>query len=389
MNLTLIVALCLALLLAPGAQAEPKPLGLAVRGGSLIKDGKPFRGIGVNYFDAFYRTLGNPKDTSYREGFKVLKEHGIPFARFMACGYWPTENALYLTDKQAYFKLMDGVVKSAEEHGVGLIPSFFFCYSTVPDIVGEPMMEWGNPRSKTIAFMRRYTREMVTRYRNSPAIWGWEFGNEFMLQADLNSPEHRPPVWPTLGTAKTRSKLDELTSEAARYAQTAFAEEVRKLDKDRIILSGNAFPRASAWHLSAEQNWKQDTNPQFADALLCDNADPMNVICVHLYPDFLTRFDRALTYAELLRVAIDIAAKAGKPLFVEEFGTDEATGPAARTEFEKMLSAIEKTHVGFAALWVYDFEGQKDTYNVSATNSRAYQLDAISKANRQLQEEPH
>lgn len=376
-----VLAMVICALLAASAHAASRQLGLAVRGGLLVKDGKPFRGIGVNYFDCFYRTLANPKDTSYREGFKVLKEHGIPFARFMACGYWPKDNELYLTDKQAYFKLMDGVVKSAEEHGVGLIPSFFFCYSTVPDIVGEPMMEWGNPKSKTIAFMRGYTREMVTRYRNSPAIWGWEFGNEIMLSADLHSEQHRPPVWPTLGTAKTRSKLDELTSEAARYAQTAFAEEVRKLDKDRIILSGNAFPRASAWHLSAERNWKHDSREQFADALLRDNADPMDVICVHLYPDFLTRFDRALTYAELLRVSLDIAAKAGKPLFVEEFGTDEATGPAARKEFERMLSAIEKTHAPLAALWVYDFEGQKDTYNVSATNSRAYQLDAISKAN--------
>lgn len=376
-----VLAMVICALLAASAHAASRQLGLAVRGGLLVKDGKPFRGIGVNYFDCFYRTLANPKDTSYREGFKVLKEHGIPFARFMACGYWPKDNELYLTDKQAYFKLMDGVVKSAEEQGIGLIPSFFFCYSTVPDIVGEPMIEWGNPKSKTIAFMRGYTREMVTRYRNSPAIWGWEFGNEIMLAADLHSEQHRPPVWPTLGTAKTRSKLDELTSEAARYAQTAFAEEVRKLDKDRIILSGNAFPRASAWHLSAEQSWKQDSREQFADALLRDNADPMDVICVHLYPDFLTRFDRALTYAELLRVSLDIAAKAGKPLFVEEFGTDEATGPAARTHFERMLWAIEKTHAPLAALWVYDFEGQKDTYNVSATNSRAYQLDAISKAN--------
>lgn len=360
-------------------------LGLQVKDGTLTKDGKPFRGIGVNYFTAFYRTLSDPKDTSYQDGFKVLKEHNIPFARFMACGFWPKENDLYRRDKQAYFKLMDGVVKSAEENGIGLIPSFFFCYSTVPDIVGEPMIEWGNPKSKTIAFMRNYTREVVTRYRNSPAIWGWEFGNEFMLVADLHAEEHRPPVWPTLGTATTRSKLDELTTQAVRYCMVAFAEEVRKYDKNRIIISGNAFPRASAWHLLNERNWKHDSKEQFADALLSDNADPMNVICVHMYPDSLPRFDRQLTYAELLRVTVDIAAKADKPLFVEEFGTDESKGAdTSRAEFERMLSAIEKTRVPLAALWVYDYDGQKDTFNVSASNNRTYQLDAISKANSQL-----
>ncbi len=69
---------------------------------------------------------------------------------------------------------------------------------------------------------------------------------------------------------------------------------------------------------------------------------------------------------------------------MEEFGTDEKTGSeAARAEFERMLSAIEKTHVTMAALWVYDFDGQRDTYNVSAA-TRAYQLDAISQANARM-----
>lgn len=379
-----VMAVIAVLCLASSCQATTQ-LGLQVKDGLLIKDDKAFSGIGVNYFDCFARTLGNPKDTSYREGFKILAEHRIPFVRFMAGGYWPSENELYFKDKQAYYKLMDGVVKSAEENGVGLIPSLFFHYATVPDLVGEPMSEWGNPKSKTIAFMRQYVREWVTRYKDSPAIWGWEFGNEFQLAADLHMPEHRPPIWPTLGTAKTRSERDEHTSDQSHFAYKAFAEEVRKLDRGRIILTGDAFPRASAWHLRNGHTWKQDTKEQFAETLLRDN-EAMDTICVHMYPDFLARFDRTLTYSELLRPTLDIAAKARKPLVVEEFGTDEKTGSeAARAEFNKMLSAIEKTHVPMAALWVYDFSGQKDTYSVSAT-SRAYQLEAISEANKRMRE---
>lgn len=379
----LLIGVSVAFALASFAGAAQ--LGLRVdKNGALIKDGKPFRGIGVNYFDCFYRTLKDPKDTSYREGFAVLAEKHIPFVRFMASGYWPKENDLYFKDKEAYFKLMDGVVKSAEEHNVGLIPSLFLCHSTAPDLMGEPMMEWGNPKSKTIAFMRQYTREIVARYRNSPAIWGWEFGNEFMLQADLNMPEHRPATWPTLGTPATRSERDDMTAAACRYPAVAFAEEVRKLDKDRVILSGNAFPRPAAYHLRTERSWKQDTREQFARELTDDNADPLDTICVHMYPE-KSRFDRELTYAELLRVTLDIAAKARKPLVIEEFGTDEAKGhEAARADFEKMLSVLEKTRVPLAALWVYDFDWQKDTFNVSAANSRSYQLDAISEANLRI-----
>ena len=82
----------------------------------------PYRGIGVNYFDAFARTLTDHNDTSYDAGFRVLAEHRIPFARFMCTGFWPAEMKLYREDKQAYFKLLDGVVLSAQKHGIGLIP---------------------------------------------------------------------------------------------------------------------------------------------------------------------------------------------------------------------------------------------------------------------------
>ena len=54
----------------------------------------------------------------------------------------------------------------------------------MPDLVGEPRNQWGNPQSKTRQFMRTYIREVVSRYVNSPAIWGWEFGNEYNLSLD-------------------------------------------------------------------------------------------------------------------------------------------------------------------------------------------------------------
>ena len=54
----------------------------------------------------------------------------------------------------------------------------------VPDLVGESCNQWGNPESKTRQFMRTYVREVVSRYVNSPAIWGWEFGSEYNLSLD-------------------------------------------------------------------------------------------------------------------------------------------------------------------------------------------------------------
>jgi hypothetical protein len=53
-----------------------------------------------------------------------------------------------------------------------------------------------------------------------------------------------------------------------------------------------------------------------------------------------------------------------------------------------MLSVIEKQQVPLTALWVYDFpwQGQgHDPYcNVTASNARAYQLQAIAEANARI-----
>jgi hypothetical protein len=341
----------------------------------------------VNYFDAFYRTLKNPDDTSFRQGFAELKRRGIPFARIMGGGFWPSEWKLYREDRPRHFALLDGVVRAAEENGIGLIPSLFWHSSTVPDLVGEPRGAWGDPESKTHGFMRQYVAEVVERYKDSPAIWGWEFGNEYNLAADLpNAAKHRPKIVPHLGTPATRSERDDLTHDAVVTAFAAFAREVRRRDPHRIIATGSSLPRPSAWHQWKERSWTQDTEEQFAERLLLDNPDSVSVVSVHVYPHAGGRFGRKATLAEVLAAAARAAASVRQPLFVGEFGAREKGEPEAeRAQFKEVLAAIEGARVPLAALWVYDFAGQDDTWNVTATNARAWQLEAIARANRALQ----
>ena len=72
---------------------------------------------------------------------------------------------------------------------------------------------------------------------------------------------------PSLGTPQTRSERDELSFEMVRTAFIAFATEVRKHDPQRLIFSGDSFPRPSAWHQAHENSWKHDTPAQFAEIL--------------------------------------------------------------------------------------------------------------------------
>ena len=180
----------------------PHDPGLSVRAdGALLREGVPYRGIGVNYFDAFARTLKDPNDTSYEAGFRALAT--MEFLSPASCARGSGRPRCDCTSRTRLpISRLDGMVHAAERYSIGLIPSLFWYLPTVPDLVQEPCDQWANPHSKTHEFMRTYTREVVTRYLDSPAIWAWEFGNEYNLDADLpNAKDHLPPIVPRSGTA--------------------------------------------------------------------------------------------------------------------------------------------------------------------------------------------
>lgn len=375
---------------AGGGSSTPAAasLGLTVQNGRLLRDGQPYRGIGVNYPDLFLRTVRRGDDLSYRAGLQQLARAGIPWVRFWACGFWPSDMDLYWKDKAAWFARLDQVVRAAEECHVGLVPSLFWLWSTAPDMVHEPMDQLGNRQSKTIAFMGQYTAEVVGRYRDSPAVWGWELGNEYNLSADLpNAAQHRPPVVPQLKTATSRTARDELTSAELIAVLAEFARAVRRIDPRRIIVSGNSLPRPSAYHNTLQRSWKLDSPAEFAQVLRRDNPDPLDTLCVHVYPSTGQPYPGgARSLDDLIGTLCRLSAEAQKPLFVGEFGAAIPADPAReRLVFQELLAAIERNPVPLAALWVFDFRSQeKDGLNVTFDNGRAYQLEQIAAANARL-----
>jgi hypothetical protein len=327
---------------------------------------------GVNYYDLFVRQLKPDALVAVPDRFHWLATNGVSFVRFSAGGYWPVEWGLYQTNRTEHWRRMDGVVRAAETNRIGLVPSLFWHWSTVPDLVGEPANAWGDTHSRTIRFLREYTREMVTRYVDSPAIWIWELGNEYNLVADLpNAAEHRPPVVPELGTPHERSARDELTHAMVRTALREFALEVRRHDSRRPITSGHAFPRPSAWHQERERSWTADTEEQFAAMLAADHPDPVNVISLRLYAE---------DDARRLDWAVRAARRIGKPLFIGELGVPGAGTPATREKFAHWLKLIEQHAIPLAALWVYDFTPQDGEWNITPDNDRAWQLEALLSA---------
>ncbi|MGZ0654909.1 cellulase family glycosylhydrolase [Coraliomargarita sp. W4R72] len=366
-----------------------KQTRLFARDGILYSEGGPYRGVGANYFNLFYRTLKDPTDKSYDEGLRKLSAAKIPFVRFMAGGFWPIDWELYFNDKEAYFKRMDAVIRSAEEHQIGLIPSLFWNMATFPDLVGEPMNQLGNKTSKTIAFIKQYTTEMVQRYQDSPAIWGWEFGNEYNLHVDLPNPSnHWPKVVPHLKTARERSSRDELSSDDMLVAFGLFAETVRTYDANRILITGNSAPRPSAFHNSKESSWQRDSQAQFESILRRDNPPPYDVTCVHIYGN--TGQGGATSISNMIATLQEVSNRTKQPLFIGEFGASKTLGAEQeKALFIELLNAIEVTNVPLSAFWVFDYPGQNKDWNVTFENDRSYMLKLVTEANKRIETRRH
>ncbi len=363
-------------------------LGLQVNPeGIVIKNGQVYRGVGVNYFDAFYRNIKDGSDETYKVGFRQLSKNNIPFVRFTAGAFWPSEWSLYINNKAEYFERLDRFVEAAEDEGIGLIPSLFWAHHTIPDIVKEPVNQWGNSNSKTIGFMKTYVEEMVTRYLTSPAILGWEFGNEYNLHIDLPGLNNLPPTWKNLGCPATRTAADKLSSTDLMVALNEFASTIRQYDASRMIFSGNSIPRESAYHLKTEQSWDADNINQYNISLDNQNPGLINSFTIHLYPHGNPkRFADSpnASIKDIIRISMEYSEKKKRPLFLGEFGAPLTLGAKESSVFMEFLEGIEMYKVPLSCVWVFDLPQQNADWNITYDNARRYMLEEVAKLNDRL-----
>jgi hypothetical protein len=357
------------------------PKGLYIRDGVLMRQGRPYHGIGANYQLLFARLITNKDDTSSLENLARLGKAGIPFVRFRASGFYTAGQKLYLDNRPEFFRRMDQVVRCAEQNRIGLIPSLFWRFTTVADLVDEQRDQFGNPGSRSNDFIRQFTREMVLRYNNSAAIWGWEFGNEGNLSTDQpNARGRQRKGLFEFGTSTEEPNHVRLTSEQLRTAYSAFAETVRKIDPWRIIETGNSMPRKAAWHNARGQFWHPDTTEQTYAMLLSQNPPPMNMISVHIYQRAQRLYPFGPeTVSQLIARLMRVSTDAHKPLFIGEFPTRD------RAQTDEFLRAIEDNRVPLSAFWVFDYPAQARTMSVDFHNERAFVVDLVAKANAVLE----
>lgn len=387
------LALLAALFLVPQAAlraAEASGPGLSVQEGTLMLRGQPYRGMGINYVQCFWDMLKNPENRDFVEGFRILRaDYQIPFIRFAASPFHGSDWKLYAENPNEYFRRLDLIVREAEKQHLGLIPSLFWWRNAVGDWCQEPLGEMGNPQSKTRAFYRKYAAEIVRRYQNSPAIWGWEIGNEYMLGADLPKLNHLPP--PRDGSKEPRTAADKLTRPMILDLYQDLHKTIREIDPHRLIVAGDAMPRSASWNHRHRDAEGLDTRQQWLELFTAETPEVFSAASIHFYPEQDGKYFKheKVSMEELLKVVVQEAHRHGRVVWCGEFGA-VASGPQERQMVERMLHTLKENGVELSALWNFNLPGKtfQKGIDVTPSNERAWMLAEIQKFNQETLKQP-
>jgi hypothetical protein len=316
--------------------------------GTVTLGGKPFYGIGMNMWDGFNRTINNPLYQEYAPSLKVLADNKIPFIRVSFSGYYANDIKEYRDDPTTYFANLDKFVKTAENYHIGIIASLFWAYYSVPDLVGEKVSKLGNPNSQSSAFVRQFVTDVVTRYKDSPAIWAWEVGNENNNVCDIG---YAPPVVVNEGTPSTRSTDDFLSSTQMNVYINTVANQIRKYDTYRMISNGDAEYRNAQYNLRVNGTWQQDTYDELKTVIGVFTPNTVDAISVHIYDIDQPRFGRTAGIEEMLQNYVSIAKSYHKTLYFGEFG--------AKSDdiMVREINAIKASGIQLSSPWNFDEEG--------------------------------
>lgn len=355
-------------------------LGLMADGNGVIYlAGKPFYAYGVNSFTMATRYLDEVSTPTYEEQFALLKQYGIPVVRINFGGYWPEYYERFDRDPDTLIGRMRDVVACAEKNQIGLICSLLWYDGAISFHVGEKRSAMGDPESRTVSYTKDYVARIVREFKDSPAVWAWEIGNEYNLDADLADPnlEQFLPNGPA--TPESPSGFDYFTSEEMQTYYRIVAETIRQYDPNRLISSGNGDMRqaSAALHRAAAAmdpkthlwtpDWTEDTQEDFCEMCEYFTPDPIDTVCFHLqhgrqseagiasYLLYYSRFGTALSTEEYLEAYAAAAKKAGKALYFGEMGDflwmeDDERTPKV---FAEILESCKTAGIQLATSWQF------------------------------------
>ncbi len=363
----------------PTTSFKSNALGLtADEFGNLYLAGNPFCGYGFNSFSAVTRYVYDGCAPTFEEQFKLAKKYNIPFIRVNFGGYWSNYYKSFDDNPDEVLQKMQEILECAQKYEIGLVCSILWYDGAVSAHVGEKRSAMGNPESKTVAYTKKYVSTIVNKFKDMPAVWAWEIGNEYNLDADLCDRELKNYLPAGPDTPKTPDGYDYYTSEELATYVKIVGEEIRKYDKDRIISTGNGDMRSSskAMHnaaLNHDENhlwdidWSSDTIDDFYDMCAYYTPDPLDTVCFHIqhseldengnasYIDLWPRFGQLISTADYITAFLTAAKKIGKVMYFGEMGDLiwKETAADAAEYFDNLVRTCVNAGVVFASTWQF------------------------------------
>ena len=348
--------------------------------GTVTLDGKPFYGFGVNYFGCFARYADASQfEDEFKAGLAGLASYDIPFIRIALCAFYPTYYELYDKDPEKVFSYMKKVLDECEKNHIGVIGSLMWWDAVIPAHLGAKRSDMGVEGSEVIEYAKKYTRDVVSRFADHPAIWGWEIGNEYNLDADLCDRELKMFLWPDGIPGMPLDKVngfDYFTSEELSVFYTEIAKTIREYDGYRMISTGNGEMRPFAYALYKagqkknadhvwDLRWDGSTLSQFEKMNKLFTPDPTDTLSFHLqnatadgskkYVMEFNLFGKTLSCEDYFRAYHDTAKKLGKACYFGEFGDmlEMESAPDVIEKFREVTDAIGASGIQIASLWQF------------------------------------
>ncbi|WP_433512120.1 glycoside hydrolase 5 family protein [Nonomuraea sp. CA-143628] len=281
----------------------------------LTTDGRPVIPVGTHVVPAEgpdwpWRCSAKAFD----EAFAKMAALGLSIARIdlLWAAIEPTPGVF----DQEHLAVLDEILDSARRHGVWLHPTLFVGGEVGDAFWDVPWRDGRNPHAdpELREAQVRHARAFAERWAGDPAIIAWDLTDE-------------PPFWAVDGT----------TDDDARAWTSSLVDALRP--SGRLITVGTASQEV-------------DHGPFRADVV----APLLDFACVHpyaiyspeLYPDAL--LDPRMTHSAAFEVAL--AAGAGKPVMLHEFGASSAQyAPARIADYDRLLcwSALGRGAIGFVS----------------------------------------
>lgn len=355
--------------------------GITVKDGVMMLGSEKLYEAGVNCYNLFNQCVEDGfSSAKAKQALDVLSNYGIHVVRFNCGGYLADFLNDFFNNKSAYINLLAEICEYAETLEIGLIPSFFWLYHAVPDYYDEPLRSWGREGSKTIEFMRLYTKEIVTALKDYKVVFAWELGNEFNLSCDLpNAFEHMPAL-PAGSKRAQRTVEDCLSAEDVEFAVKEFAKVIKGIDDTgRMITTGNATLRPSQYNQYYAGTWAQDSVLEFKKITGIFTPEGVDTVSEHVYFTEQTTFGKKLSLAEYLTYATQNAKELGKAYFVGEWG---GGGDSNRDYYSSIGNAFVEGGVQLCLLWNYNLVEGSIEHSFSAEGERGQMLlDVVAEMN--------